>query len=368
VETVPDRDYDLCIGGSCVSPGCGDVSCNDTTLLFPWPDSGQRRCFDNASEIMCPGTIPCGTESFCGQDAQYGWDASHVASERYVVTEPVAGEALVLDQVTGLMWLRCPAGKHGLACDEGAELSATWDASLVLCDGWVWAGLGDWRLPSAQEWLSVLAIEAAPQALDASAFPASQATSFFTSTTWTTNPALAGIVELGGWGVTNSGKENAYGVRCVRATDPSRVALTPRFVRTSDSAAVVSDAATHLLWQGCPLGLSGSDCSQGSALKTSWPGALRACQDSSLAGHSDWRLAGAKELGSLFIYDPSLGNIDTVAFPNWTQYAWAATTFVSQAYAGNLTLSYTINPNEGMLGGPTTKTLLYGAYCVRDLP
>jgi hypothetical protein len=62
--------------------------------------------------------------------------ASHAT---LIVEEPVAGEFVVIDTDTNLMWLK----------DANTAGSMTWDAAMAWADGLDYAGLDDWRLPSA---------------------------------------------------------------------------------------------------------------------------------------------------------------------------------------------------------------------------
>ena len=103
----------------------------------------------------------------------------------------------------------------------------------------------------------------------------------------------------------------------------------------------MTDNRTGLMWQKCPAGSSGSDCSVGSADTYSWAGALQYAQTLNASGgfanFSDWRLPNTKELESLVeeaCYDPA---INISLFPNngnslyWSSspradapvYAWA---------------------------------------------
>jgi hypothetical protein len=84
---------------------------------------------------------------------------------------------------------------------------------------------------------------------------------------------------------------------------------------TDHGNGTITDTATGLMWKKCSEGLSGSDCSTGSATTYTWQDAL-ALNGSSFAGKSDWRLPNIKELSSLAAlncYNPS---INKTMFPN----------------------------------------------------
>lgn len=59
----------------------------------------------------------------------------------------------------------------------------------------------------------------------------------------------------------------------------------------------VGDRATGLVWQRCQLGLSGSDCSVGSAVLADWTTAMTLCQSSY---GTNWRLPTIKEHATLW--------------------------------------------------------------------
>jgi hypothetical protein len=62
--------------------------------------------------------------------------ASHAT---LIVQEPVAGQFVVLDTDTNLMWLK----------DANTAGSMSWDDAVAWADGLDYAGYDDWRLPSA---------------------------------------------------------------------------------------------------------------------------------------------------------------------------------------------------------------------------
>ncbi len=78
-----------------------------------------------------------------------------------------------------------------------------------------------------------------------------------------------------------------------------------RFVDNGDGT--VADIATGLMWQKLP-----GDVNKDGAVFTvddsvDWEGALRFCESSELANHSDWRLPNVLELQSIVNYGPSQG-------------------------------------------------------------
>ncbi|MCP4680662.1 MAG: hypothetical protein GY854_35300 [Deltaproteobacteria bacterium] len=145
VLTTPDRSYDICVGGVCVSPGCGDVTCNVPGPHFELADTNQRRCTDEFGYMpSCAGTpdsAQCEEVDLCGQDAQYGWDAKNDESERFVRETEIEDQPVVFDNVTSLVWRGCPDGMTGTSCEKGSLREHTWSNALIHCDALSWGGL-----------------------------------------------------------------------------------------------------------------------------------------------------------------------------------------------------------------------------------
>jgi cysteine-rich repeat protein len=219
VVTTPDRSYDICSGGTCVSPGCGDASCNAPGPSFPLPDTNQRTCYDNSAALgSCPGsagTTGCETTPFCGQDAQYGWDVTCPACPRFArsgTTEPV-----VTDNVTGLMWQGCWAERNGTLCAGGSDVTKNWSTALSYCDGLIWGGHSDWRLPDEFELQSIVDYgRSSSPTIDTTAFPATPADVFWSSSSFAGSASYAWYVAFYDGHVNNFVKPPTVYVRCVR--------------------------------------------------------------------------------------------------------------------------------------------------------
>jgi hypothetical protein len=115
------------------------------SLSYPIVDTGQTLCYDNAAEIVCPGT----ESPFYGQDAQYqGNQPSYTIS---------ADGKTVHDNVTGLTWQRSPDtnGDGVLTYDDKLTLAQA-QALLVSLNAANYGGYSDWRLPSVKELYSLI--------------------------------------------------------------------------------------------------------------------------------------------------------------------------------------------------------------------
>jgi len=115
----PARSYDICQDGACVSPGCGDLTCNTGGPHFPLPGPGRF----------------------------------------FTVSDPAeTGEEVIEDSHTGLVWTREPVRSHSL------------EAAVRECVGLNHAGLDDWRLPDRYELQSIVDYSRHDPAVDGTAF------------------------------------------------------------------------------------------------------------------------------------------------------------------------------------------------------
>ena len=87
----------------------------------------------------------------------------------------------------------------------------------------------------------------------------------------------------------------------------------------------VTDLETGLIWQKCPLGKTGSDCT-GSAQQFNWVTALRAAETEAQKTGKAWRLPNIKELLSIIEGKCSNPAINLTIFPNTDfSYFWSVT-------------------------------------------
>jgi hypothetical protein len=264
VVTDPDRAYDVCSGGTCISPGCGDASCNAPRLDFR-----MSRTEGHAAELT-----------------------------RVQLTDPV-----VLDHATGLMWTGCELGRSGADCavDGITWTIMTWPEAMAACDALDWAGFDDWRVPSRLEAVSLQLYDENYNLLFEALFPDSRPASF-TSSTSASDDALYWNGSFAYPGMDQFDKASVVGyvqpVYCVRSDE---VRLPQPLERRSyvPEEPVVLDRTQGLVWQGCPAGEWGEHCEHGQFVYggSEYPSWMEAvCSESVYGGFADWRLPTVKEL------------------------------------------------------------------------
>jgi hypothetical protein len=143
-------------------------------------------------------------------------------------------------------------------------------------------------------------------------------------------------------------------------------AETPRFERKEGASNdwIVVDNTTSLEWQGCPLGLTGQDCSHGEIEELTWQEALEGCENLGYGSHDDWRLPNLQELGSIVDDRRERPSIDTSNFPNTPN---SSAFWSSCSYAGGSSIAWSILFRDGTVGY-YGKTSTYCVRCVRGGP
>lgn len=98
------------------------------------------------------------------------------------------GDGTVTDTVTGLMWDKCPYGQTANDCSGGSAIRFTWASALAQTVGLNsinYKGHKDWRLPNIRELESLVKIVLTNPAIDLVAFPNTDLTQKYWSSTLT---------------------------------------------------------------------------------------------------------------------------------------------------------------------------------------
>ena len=162
------------------------ISCN-------LPDSGQT------------GSI---TLTF-GEDSDYQPTASQPGFTMYY--NAVDASSVTVDNRTGLMWVADPVG-------AGTSVTYTWEGAITACENLSYGGYTDWRLPDIRELMSVTDYgAAAAPVIRAKFFPNTQASVYWSATTYVSNTDSAWTVDFNEGVVDGYSKSTSFNyVRCVR--------------------------------------------------------------------------------------------------------------------------------------------------------
>jgi hypothetical protein len=144
--------------------------------------------------------------------------AARGVPKRFTRSASVAGEPVVADQITGLLWQGCSAGRSGDSCALGMDSQGEWKDALAYCLASDWGGYHDWRLPNIRELWSIER-DVEPLRTDSDAFPKTPMMLFWSSTTGATDGGNAYMVTFSsavGGGRDAGLKASTACVRCVR--------------------------------------------------------------------------------------------------------------------------------------------------------
>ena len=350
------------------------IICSSTTFaaVADLPQTGQTTCYDSSGAVVdCP-TAGIGQDGALRKGVPW-------PSPRFTITG--TGDACVLDNLTGLMWMRNMPGS-----------TYTWQDALNYANGRNGANLcgfnSGWRLPNINELYSLLNEATWPPTTYLQTWFGTIYNEAWSSTTFLGAPTSAWTLPFNsGYDQQRpKGSPSAYYVLPVRGPDtpgPAPVWKTgqttcwdgsgnpvdpcaggqdghvqagvawpaPRFTVDGDC---VIDNLTDLMWVGAP-----------NAAQTSWQGALNDANSRSTCGFFDWRLPNLVELRSLFNY----GEADISTWLNGQGFTGVPSggTWSSTTYGGNLSHSRitTIIWGTTSYYGKTNPWLF--AWAVRDL-
>ncbi len=308
----------------------GDTDPGDTgTLTLGNICTGQTSCYNASSSMTCPSSS---SADFYGQDAYYA-SLGKCTPQSFTV-QTISSQELVIDNNTGLMWQQTiPTEKY------------TWQSAKSYCSDLTYAGYSDWRLPTPQEFLTIIDNSKYNLAIDTTYFPDMPSSDFWfwSSSTYVHNTDGAWYVGFNNGSVYYDYKYSQYYVRCVRgATLP-----TSWFNSSVNGNLIVTDTETGLVWQ-----------KRYDSGKT-WQEALSYCESLTYAGYSDWRLPNKNELASLVNYEKYDPASDFQGMPNNS--FWSSSTLVKDtSYAWE---AYFSNGSVNV----SNKTSSYHVRCVRNV-
>ena len=101
----------------------------------------------------------------------------------------------------------------------------------------------------------------------------------------------------------------------------------PNYVDQGDETVI--DYTTQLVWMKCPVGMTGSNCENGTESQLNWQDALKACKDLTLGGRS-WRLPNFKETAFYHDFRANEMTGQPNVFPAYSTFVFSTST--SDAY------------------------------------
>jgi hypothetical protein len=339
-----------------VTNNAGTANYTLTLILFGKAplQTGITQCYTGttSSTTSCSGTA---------QDGEY---KAGISSSFTGPTLVGATDYITTDNNTGLVWKTCNEGKSGSTCATGSISSINWATANTNCSslnsGSGYGNRTDWRLPTAEEYGTILSFVGTNPATFSTYFPASSGGGNWSSTTDAANSSNAWYISFtdGTYGSTT--KTNNNDVRCVAGTN-YRSAL---FNDNNDGT--ITDINTGLVWQKCSQGLSGTNCTSGTASMNNWPNSVTSCDSLSLNSRK-WRLPSVNELRTLLNFSAATSpTINATYFPATVSGSYWSST----SYGGGATSAWTVNfPVSGncvITNLKTTATFFY--RCVATGP
>jgi len=129
----------------------------------------------------------------------------------------INNDGTVTDNKMGLVWMRCSLGqKWDQNTCSGTAVAASWAESLKAAASEEFAGYTDWRLPNKNELESIVEDSCSSPAINATIFPATPPTYFWSSSPYAAIAQAAWSVDFGYGTVNASVKSGAIYIRLVR--------------------------------------------------------------------------------------------------------------------------------------------------------
>lgn len=258
--------------------------------VFLFPDSGQKRCYDENGTII---TVPRKGQRFYGQDGSYVINSlsfTKLAEGAKVLDDKAtwkSGFCMVRDNNTGLIW-EIKSANVGEVNYIGN--SYTWEDAkeyIKELNRHGFGGFRDWRLPNREELRTMVDYNGQIPATDWKFFPDCLPAFYWSNTENKKEPIFAwGIYFAYGCAICYL-KSFYYPVRAVRAGYSKDFGDPDCYSFQDNGDGTVMDLNTGLMWK------------KDESTEMNWEEAMKYCQELNLAGHNDWRLPTIRELGTL---------------------------------------------------------------------
>ena len=119
-------------------------------------------------------------------------------------------DGTISDNGSGLMWHRCQLGRVGDDCEFGNLNQYNWQEAFIQANNNSLANYSDWRLPNINELKSIIEQRCFDPAINATIFPNTANSIFWTSSPYTSNAAVTWSVGFsqGSSSVSNRNGDN----------------------------------------------------------------------------------------------------------------------------------------------------------------
>ncbi len=261
-----------------------------TDLYFKFPDSGQKKCYDDMAPLI---RAPKYGQAYFGQDGTYRINPvafTKLSIEALELPEKATwdeGLRMIRDDNTGLIWEVKSPDKQDINYKGN---SYNWEDAKEYVKGLnraCYGGFRDWRLPNREELRTIVDYAGQTPAIDLKFFPNATPGFYWSKDQNNKETQFAwGVYFVYGCAICYL-KSFYYPVRAVRSGFNKAFGDMDSYSFKDNGDGTVLDINTGLSWQ------------KDEGPELNWQEAMNFCNELKLAGHNDWRLPTIREIGSL---------------------------------------------------------------------
>ena len=316
------------------------------------PDTGQAKCYENSTEILCP--IP--GELFFGQDANYKINPqsfTKLDSQGKDLPASALKWRMVRDNITGLIW--------EVKTDDGSihnkDNTYTWydnnsetnggnsgkngdgtdtEAYIKALNAIKYGGYSDWRLPTMIELVNLINYGTEAPYINTFFFPETMSSKYWTSMANINSTNSAWIVNFNYGNSDRALKSSSQYIRAVRGEKYQSFNKPTSYVINNET---VTDMNSGLMWQR-----------KTEENRKNWQSAMEYSENLSISNFNDWRLPTIKELTTIIDLSITYPTLYKEIFDD-NQY-WSSTStvhLITHAYCANFNDGFIVAPNKSAL-------------------
>ncbi len=260
------------------------------TVKFKFPDSGQKKCYDDEGAIIA---CPQKGARFFGQDGGYiihPLSFTKLTEGGRKLDDKATWEKgfrMTRDNNTGLVWeIKSP---NEFKVNYKGN-SYNWEDAFTYIKELNRRGYGgyrDWRLPNREELRTIVDYNGQISACDGKFFPDCAPEFYWSKDSNNKEPLFAwGVYFANGCAICYL-KSFYYPVRAVRGGYSRGFGDITGYAFKDNADNTVTDSNSGLMWK------------KDEGPELNWEEALKYCQELNLGSHADWRLPTIREIGSL---------------------------------------------------------------------